>query len=357
MVSNLEFEKLKEKFHKIKKKIDYDQLLEQLHQIELQMKDESFWNDVNNASNISAKQKELTAKIKTVDHINSSVEELNFLIKELPEEEDEIDKTYVDLQKKIEELEIDSLLNDEYDNNNIYLEIHPGAGGVESHDFAFMLQEMYQKYFTKKGYSYEIIDYHKGDVAGTKSITYEVKGTNLFGLFKRETGIHRLIRLSPFDSGNRRHTSFASVKVTPIIETTDFHLDENELKIDTFRSSGAGGQSVNTTDSAVRITHVPTGIVVTCQNERSQIQNKEQALKILVSKLVIINKQQQDEVSKGAVGELKSNSFGSQKRTYTLHPYKLVKDHISGYETTQVDKVLQGDLDDFIYANLLNTKE
>lgn len=337
----------------IKNKIKYEDLIYESEQINIKMNNEAFWNNIQEASNLSTRQKDIQKIIKKVDKLEARIKDLNFLAKELPDEEDEIIKLHKTITKDINKLEVQSLLNGEYDKCDAYLDIHPGAGGVESHDFALMIANMYEKYFHKSGMKNKVISYHKGEVAGIKSITYEIKGENSFGILKNETGIHRLIRLSPFDSGNRRHTSFASVKVTPIIENEDFAISDKDLKIDTFRSSGAGGQSVNTTDSAVRITHIPSGIVVSCQNERSQIQNKEQALKILKSKLIVIEKEEQRNKSKNIVGELKSNSFGSQKRTYTLHPYKLVKDHVSGYETTQVEKILSGDIEDFIYSNLL----
>ncbi len=245
------------------------------------------------------------------------------------------------------------LLSGPYDKNNCILEIHPGAGGTESCDWASMLYRMYTRYCEKKGFKTEILDYQDGDEAGIKSVSILVKGLNAYGYLKNEKGIHRLVRLSPFDSNNRRHTSFASVEVTPEIEKNDeIEIDEKDLKIDVYRSSGAGGQGVNTTDSAVRITHLPTKIVVTCQNERSQIQNKEHALNVLKNKLLVLKMEQEENKINEIKGESKEINFGSQIRSYVLHPYSMIKDHRTNVETSNTDKVLDGDIDMFIEENL-----
>ena len=245
------------------------------------------------------------------------------------------------------------LLSGPYDKNNCILEIHPGAGGTESCDWASMLYRMYTRYCEKKNFKVEVLDYQDGEEAGIKSVSILVKGLNAYGYLKNEKGIHRLVRLSPFDSNNRRHTSFASVEVTPEIEKNDeIEIDEKDLKIDVYRSSGAGGQGVNTTDSAVRITHLPTKIVVTCQNERSQIQNKEHALNVLKNKLLILKMEQEEEKINQIKGESKEINFGSQIRSYVLHPYSMVKDHRTNVETSNTDRVLDGDLDLFIEENL-----
>ena len=261
----------------------------------------------------------------------------------------------VELLKKEEIL---TYLSGKYDNNPAIFEIHAGAGGTESCDWVAMLARMYTKYFDKKGYSYEMIDKQDGEEAGFKSVVYIVKGSYAYGYLKNEKGVHRLVRLSPFDSNNRRHTSFAAVDVIPEFDNNiDINLNEKDLRIDVYRSTGAGGQGVNTTDSAVRITHLPTGIVVTCQNERSQLKNKETALKVLKSKLYQIElKKRQD-----AVNNIKKDhneiEFGSQIRSYVLHPYSMIKDHRTGYETSNVNKVLDGDLDGFIESNLKGEKQ
>ena len=266
---------------------------------------------------------------------------------------DEIESILPTLKKKTEELKLLVLLSGPYDKNNCIVDIHPGAGGTESCDWASMLYRMYIRWCEKKNYKVTVLDYQDGEEAGIKSVSFLVKGLNAYGYLKNEKGVHRLVRLSPFDSNNRRHTSFASIEVTPEIEQdTTIEIDEKDLKIDVYRSTGAGGQGVNTTDSAVRITHLPTKIVVTCQNERSQIQNKEQALKVLKNKLLLKKIEEQEQELKGLKGEQSNIEFGSQIRSYVMHPYSMVKDHRTNAETSNVDKVLDGDIDLFIESNL-----
>ena len=257
------------------------------------------------------------------------------------------------INKETEELNLLLLLNQPYDKNNCILEIHPGAGGTESCDWASMLYRMYLRWCEKKNYKVTLLDYQDGDEAGIKSVSIQIKGTNAYGYLRNEKGVHRLVRLSPFDSNNRRHTSFASVEVTPEIEQDNsIEIEEKDLKIDVFHSSGAGGQSVNTTDSAVRITHLPTRIVVTCQNERSQIQNKEQALKVLKNKLLMLKLEEQEKELNKIKGNQMNIEFGSQIRSYVMHPYSMVKDHRTNEETSNVSKVMDGDIDMFIESNL-----
>ena len=247
------------------------------------------------------------------------------------------------------------MLSGPYDKNDCIIDIHPGAGGTESCDWASMLYRMYTRYCERKGFKITVLNYEDGEEAGIKSVSIEVKGHNAYGKKKKKKGVHRLVRLSPFDSNHRRHTSFASLEVTPIIETdNDIEINENDLKIDVYRSSGAGGQGVNTTDSAVRITHLPTKIVVTCQNERSQIQNKEEALKVLKNKLLALKIEEEEQKMNEIKGETKEINFGSQIRSYVMHPYSMVKDHRTNTETSNVDKVLDGDIDMFIEDNLKN---
>lgn len=257
------------------------------------------------------------------------------------------------LSKRTEQLNLLLLLSGPYDKNDCILEIHPGAGGTESCDWANMLYRMYSRWCEKKKYKISVLDYQDGDEAGIKSVSILVKGLNAYGYLKNEKGIHRLVRLSPFDSNNRRHTSFASVEVTPDIDKdVEIEIDEKDLKIDVYHSSGAGGQGVNTTDSAVRITHLPTKIVVTCQNERSQIQNKEQAMRVLKNKLLLLKIEEQERELKQIKGEQSNIDFGSQIRSYVMHPYSMVKDHRTNAETSNVSKVMDGDIDEFIESNL-----
>ena len=258
------------------------------------------------------------------------------------------------INKKLEELEIKLLLKGEYDKNDAILEIHAGAGGTEACDWANMLKRMYTRWCDKKKYTYEVLDEQEGLEAGIKSTTMIIHGLYAYGYLKCEKGIHRLVRISPFDSGARRHTSFASIDIVPLIENSkiDIEIKDSDIRIDCYCASGHGGQGVNTTPSAVRITHYPTGIVVTCQNERSQIQNKEQAMEVLKSKLYKIEQEKKEQEMKNLKGEIKDINFGSQIRSYVMCPYTLVKDHRTNTENVNVDKVLDGDIDEFINDNL-----
>jgi len=289
-------------------------------------------------------------KIKNnIEIINLIKEENDIELKELVEIE------INEIEKKLEELEIIILLNGPYDKLDAILEIHPGAGGTESQDWALMLYRMYTRYFDKKGYKYEVIDYQNGEEAGIKSVTVLVHGENLYGYLKGEKGVHRLVRISPFDSNKRRHTSFASVDISPLFKNNEVNIEinENDLRIDVYRSSGCGGQGVNTTDSAVRITHIPSKIVVTCQNERSQIKNKETALEVLKNKLYNLELERQQKELKAIKGDLSDINFGSQIRSYVMNPYTLVKDNRSNVEITDVKSVLDGNIDEFIKGNLI----
>ncbi len=276
----------------------------------------------------------------------------------MTDEEDlinEIAQSLKTIKKSTDELEVLLLLNEPYDKLNCILEIHSGAGGTEACDWAMMLYRMYIRWCERNNYKTEIINYLEGEEVGIKSVSILVKGNNAYGYLKNEKGIHRLVRLSPFDSAHKRHTSFASVEVTPEFKNNDnidIVIDEKDIKVDVYRSSGAGGQHVNTTDSAVRITHLPTKIVVTCQNGRSQIQNKEQALLMLKSKLKLLEIEKRTKEINDIKGEQKNIEFGSQIRSYVMHPYSMVKDHRTLFETSSVDKVLDGDITDFIEANL-----
>lgn len=265
----------------------------------------------------------------------------------------ELSGSLMELQELLSKTEEKLLLAGTYDNNPAILNIHPGAGGTESHDWVDILFRMYTRWIEKKKLSYKITDYLPGEEAGIKNVTLTVFGPHAYGLLKSEKGIHRLVRISPFDSSKRRHTSFAAVDVIPLIEdTADININKEDLKIDTYRSTGAGGQHVNVTDSAVRITHIPTGIIVSCQNERSQLMNKETALKILRSRLHEIEmKKKMDEVE-DIRGEKKEIAWGSQIRSYVLQPYQMVKDHRTNLETGDVNSVLDGDIDIFIKAYL-----
>lgn len=316
-----------------------------------------FWNNKNHSETVvgelNSLKNSLTGVSKCRDEIKMSLELIEMLKSENNQDlQLELENNISKLEQSLSNLEITVLLNKPYDKCNCILDIHPGAGGTESCDWASMLYRMYTRWCERKGYTLELVDYQDGEEAGVKSVSVIIKGINAYGYLKNEKGVHRLIRISPFDSNKRRHTSFASVDITPIYENSDYEINPNDLRIDIYRASGHGGQGVNTTDSAVRITHIPTKIVVTCQNERSQIRNKETALSVLKNKLYKLELEKREKELSNIKGENMEINFGSQIRTYTLKPYTLVKDHRTGVEVTDAAKVLDGDIDIFINANL-----
>ena len=315
------------------------------------MNEPNFWDDSNKATSIIDEVNSLKKTVERITNLKNKIESNLELLKSNDLEFVELVTSEVDeIKLELDELEIFVLLNGPYDKYNAVLEIHPGAGGTESCDWANMLYRMYTRWCEKHGYKYEIVDEQKGEEAGIKSVSMIIYGTNIFGYLKNEKGVHRLVRISPFDSNARRHTSFASVDVTPYIvnEDIDIEIKPNDIRIDVYRSSGCGGQGVNTTDSAVRITHIPTKIVVTCQNERSQIQNKENAMEVLKNKLYQLEIEKQERELRELKGEQVDINFGSQIRNYVMHPYSLVKDLRTNVETSNVSKVLDGDIDIFI---------
>lgn len=329
--------------------------VEELHNQTLK---EGFWNDQNHSSLILSRLKNLQKKLNSYDKIKSEIDNLvdlnDLLLEELDEEmAKEILKSSKSVEKEIINLELETLLNGKYDANNAILTIHPGAGGTESQDWAEMLYRMYGKWANSNGYSLKELDYLEGEEAGIKSVTFSVEGENAYGYLKSEMGVHRLVRISPFDSGGRRHTSFASVEVMPeITEDVTIDISPDDLRIDTYRSSGAGGQHINKTDSAVRITHIPTNIVVSCQSERSQIQNRETAMKMLKSKLLDLKEKENKEKIEDLKGVQRDIAWGSQIRSYVFCPYTMVKDHRTSYEVGNVEAVMNGDLNGFIESYL-----
>ncbi len=338
----------------IKVVIKLDNLKGELLIIEQKMAEADFWLNPDQSAKTLAENKMIKQKIEQFEQISSQVEELNIMI-ELDDEElfNSADQLVAQIEKKLSNYETSLLLNGKYDANNAIVEIHPGAGGTESQDWALMLYRMYKRYTERSGFKFELLEYQEGLEAGLKSVTFMVCGENAYGYLKGEKGVHRLIRISPFDSNARRHTSFAGVNVYPeVTGSNDIVINPDDLRIDTYRSSGAGGQHINTTDSAVRITHLPTGIVVSCQNERSQIQNREKAMRVLMAKLNQLKSQEISDEIKTASGEVTDNAFGNQIRTYTLHPYSLVKDHRTNLENGNPNAVLDGDLSAFIDAYL-----
>lgn len=326
--------------------------------MEEEMNDPSFWNDLERSQKVNKEIKILKNKIQKYNDLQKRMEDIEVMIELGMEEQDislvaetldEVKK----LSKDVEALRLETLLNGPYDQNNAIISIHAGAGGTEAMDWASMLYRMYTRWCEDKGYEVKVLDLLPGEEAGIKSVTIQVIGENAYGYLKTEKGVHRLVRISPFDASGRRHTSFASLDVMPELEDDiELEIRPEDLKIDTYRSGGAGGQHVNKTESAVRITHLPTGIVVQCQNERSQIQNRETAMKILKARLLELKEKEQQEKINQMKGEMKKIEWGSQIRSYVFHPYSMVKDHRTNVETGNVQAVMDGDLDPFINAYL-----
>ena len=338
---------------------DPDNKKEEINKLESEMNNPNFWDDKENAEKVVSTLNNLKSNLNKVESIKHKIESNIELIDSLKELEDEEIKLLIEedinsLDTDIESVELELLLNEPYDSCDCILDIHPGAGGTESCDWASMLYRMYTRWCEKNNKKIELLDYQDGDTAGIKSVSFIVHGLNSYGYLKNEKGVHRLIRISPFDSNKRRHTSFASIDITPLYNNTevDIEIKDSDIRIDTFCASGHGGQGVNTTPSAVRITHFPSKIVVTCQNERSQQRNKEICMQVLKNKLYDIEVERRKKELKNIKGENTEINFGSQIRTYTMCPYTLVKDHRTNTEEVNVDKVLDGDIDKFIYDNL-----
>ncbi|MDF2610362.1 MAG: peptide chain release factor 2 [Lachnospiraceae bacterium] len=322
------------------------------------MEEPNFWDNADKAQSYVKELKNLKDIIDEYNSLKRNYEDIETLIEMAYEENDgslvsEIEETLKTFVSDFDELRLSTLLSDEYDKYNAILTLHAGAGGTESCDWASMLSRMYQKWADKKGYGVEVLDFLDGEEAGLKSITIEISGLNAYGHLKSERGVHRLVRISPFNAAGKRQTSFVSCDVMPDIEEdTGIEIDETELRIDTYRSSGAGGQHVNKTSSAIRITHIPTGIVVQCQNERSQFQNKDKAMQMLKAKLYLLKQQENKEKESGIRGEIKEIGWGNQIRSYVMQPYTMVKDHRTNTEIGNTGSVLDGNIDPFINAYL-----
>lgn len=329
-----------------------------IEELERKMEEPGFWDDPEQSQELMKKLKSMKDDIATYHGLKEQYEEIETLI-EMAEEEndaslvDEIKETLDEFINAFDSIRIKTLLSGEYDNSNAIVSLHAGAGGTESCDWAGMLYRMYTRWADKKGYEVEVIDYLDGDEAGIKSVTFEVRGENAYGYLKAEKGVHRLVRISPFNAAGKRQTSFVQCDVMPDIEEdVDVEIKDDDLRIDTYRSSGAGGQHINKTSSAIRITHIPTGIVVQCQNERSQFQNKDKAMQMLKAKLYLLKQQENAEKASGIRGEKKDMGWGNQIRSYVMQPYTMVKDHRTNAETGNVDSVLDGNIDLFINAYL-----
>lgn len=319
---------------------------------------EGFWEDVSHAQEVGKELKATETKLENYKKLCAKVADAEVLAEIIVETDDDAEVASLNdeiaaLTVDIEKLRLETLLKGKYDASDAILSLHAGAGGTEAQDWVSMLYRMYTRYAERNGFKVKVMDMLPGDEAGIKSVTFAVEGTNAYGYLKAEKGVHRLVRISPFDANSRRHTSFASLEVMPEIENEDeIKISPDELKVDTYHSSGAGGQHVNKTESAIRITHLPTGIVVACQNERSQLQNKEAAMRMLMSKLVEKREREQQEEVAGLKGELKKIEWGSQIRSYVFCPYTLVKDHRTGYEDANVQSVMDGNIDEFIFEYL-----
>ena len=330
----------------------------QIEEYDKQTLEPDFWQDQKKAQQVIRAKNALKDIVDRYEELDLQLTSLNDTADELKSEFDEelmmiAEEEYMDMDKKFENFEIQVLLSHEYDQNNAILEIHPGAGGTESCDWASTLYRMYTRYAEKHGFKVTVLDYLPGDEAGIKSVTFLVEGDKAYGYLKSEKGVHRLVRISPFDSGARRHTSFASLDVMPQFnDEIEIDIKPEDLIVETKRASGAGGQHINKTDSAVRMVHKPTGIVATCQNGRSQHENREECLRVLKSRLYQLEIEEQEKKIAQIKGVQSANEWGSQIRSYVMHPYSLVKDVRTGYETSQVQSVLDGDLDEFIFAYL-----
>jgi peptide chain release factor 2 len=333
---------------------DPEALRKRLAELEEELGAPGFWDDQQRAARVSAEHARLARRLERYERLTRDYDDARELFAMDGDMEAEIAASIAPLRRELERLEEDALFTGEYDSGDAVVTIHAGTGGTDAQDWAEILLRMYLRWAADRGFQEELVEASPGEEAGLKSATFTVKGENAYGILKAERGVHRLVRLSPFDQAHRRHTSFAQVIVSPLLaEDEDIELDESELRIDTYRASGAGGQHVNKTDSAVRITHLPTGIVVQCQNERSQSANKQTALRILKSRLAELEQEKREQELARERGGAQQADFGSQIRSYVLHPYQLVKDHRTEHESGNTQAVLDGALDDFIHEYLL----
>ncbi|MEN2768744.1 peptide chain release factor 2 [Ornithinibacillus xuwenensis] len=353
-----ELDKMNNRIAEFRGLFDLDAKKARIQELEHDMTAPGFWDDQNAAQTVINEANVLKGFVNSFEDIQSRHEDLEVTFELAKEENDEelfaeLESELTRLRKDINDFELQMLLSEPYDANNAILELHPGAGGTESQDWASMLLRMYQRFAEQNNFSVETLDYLPGEEAGVKSVTLLIKGHNAYGYLKAEKGVHRLVRISPFDSSGRRHTSFVSCDVTPeMSDDVDIEIRTEDIKVDTYRASGAGGQHINTTDSAVRITHIPTNTVVTCQNERSQIKNREAAMKMLKSKLYQLEIEKQQQELAEIRGDQKEIGWGSQIRSYVFHPYSMVKDHRTNVEVGNTQAVMDGELGQFIDAYL-----
>lgn len=350
------FEEAKQTLSDLSESLDLEGRKKRIAEIDEIISSPDFWNDPEAGQVIMQEKKRLESKVVYHAALAEKLDDLDVMFELAKEENDpdmeqDIIDTLAEINKELDAFELETIMNGEYDNNNAILSIHPGAGGTESQDWTEMLYRMYVRWAERRGFKVQVLDYLDGDEAGIKSVTMLISGENAYGYLKSEKGVHRMVRISPFDASGRRHTSFSAVEIMPEVDNdTNIEIEDKDLKVDTYRASGAGGQHVNKTESAVRITHLPTGIVVQCQNERSQIQNRATAMKMLTSRLVEEKiKEQEAEIAR-LQGEQQEIGWGSQIRSYVFHPYTMVKDHRTNYEKGNIGAVMDGEIDEFINA-------
>jgi len=334
------------------------QMERELSELKEEMAAPGFWDNLERSTQVNKRIAQLESKINHYEELAGQREDLELMLEMALEEDDsqvagEVEESLKQLQTRVDALGLETLMRGDYDQSDAILSLHAGAGGTEAQDWTGMLYRMYTRYCESMGFKVSLIDYLEGDEAGIKSVTFEVDGENAYGYLRGEKGVHRLVRISPFDSNARRHTSFSSLDVSPVLEDDGkFEIDMEEVRVDTFRSTGAGGQHVNKTDSAVRMTHLPTGIVVSSQNERSQIQNRDMCMKMLRSRLLELREREKEEQMAEIKGEMKKIEWGSQIRSYVFQPYTMVKDHRTGFESGNIDDVMNGNLEGFVTAYL-----
>lgn len=359
----LDLESMENDISEMGDSLGIEKIVSEIKELEDEAAKDGFWDDLENSQKVLQKTKQLKVKVDTFNSLKGEWEDMTTLVELAIDEDDEsllseIEEGYNKLVSDLEQMKLDTLLSGKYDANNAIIAIHPGAGGTEAQDWASMLLRMYQRWGERRGFTVETLDFLAGDEAGVKSVTIQLSGPNAYGYAKCEKGVHRLVRISPFDASGRRHTSFASVDVMPEInDDIEVNINPEDIRVDTFRASGAGGQHINKTDSAIRMTHIPTGVVVSCQSERSQHQNRETAMKMLKAKLFEIAEREQMEKIEDLKGDMKDIAWGSQIRSYVFHPYNMVKDHRTSFEVGNIGAVMDGDLDGFIneYLKQANT--
>ncbi len=353
-----DLEQLHLSLQEIRGGLHVEQMQRELVELKEEMAAPGFWDNLERSTFVNKRISQLENKIEHYETLVAQRDDLDVMIDLAIEENDEDTANEVtehlnELKTKVDALSLETLMRGDYDQNNAILSLHAGAGGTEAQDWTGMLYRMYTRYCENMGFKVTIVDFLEGDEAGVKSVTFEVDGDNAYGYLRGEKGVHRLVRISPFDSNARRHTSFSSLDVAPMLEDdADIEINMEDVRVDTYRSTGAGGQHVNKTDSAVRMTHMPTGIVVSCQNERSQVQNREMCMRMLKSRLLELRERENEEKMADIKGEMKKIEWGSQIRSYVFQPYTMVKDHRTGFESGNIDDVMNGNLDGFVTAYL-----